>query len=60
MILFIILVLTAQTFHFGHFNYAVATEEQEYPPCELAIVKYSLLRGIEERCHEYVDPGTTY
>lgn len=44
-------------FHLAHFNIAVATDEGEYPPCELAIVKFSLLNGITSTIHEFVDPG---
>lgn len=49
--------LENQYFHLAHFNIAVATDEGEYPPCELAIVKFSLLDGIAGTIHEFVDPG---
>ena len=56
-ILSFFIVLKHTSFHFGHFNYAVATDEQEFPPCEFAIIKYSLMSGIQRRCHHFVDPG---
>lgn len=49
--------LLTHSFHFAHFNYAVGTDEKEWPPCELAIVKYSLAEGIAGTYHEFVDPG---
>ena len=50
--------LVTHHFYFAHFNYAVATDKKEYPPCELAVVKYSLSGGIVQHLHEFVDPGT--
>lgn len=49
--------LESHDFHLAHFNYAVKTDEGEYPPCEVAIVKYSLLNGIAGHYHDFVDPG---
>ena len=49
--------LLTQYFYFAHFNYAVATDEKEYPPCEFAIIKYSLTDGIAGCLHDFVDPG---
>ncbi len=50
-------MLVTHFFHLAHFNYAVATDEQEFPPCEVAIVKYSLANGIVEEYHQFVNPG---
>lgn len=44
-------------FYLAHFNIAVATSEGEYPPCEIAIVKFSLLDGIAKCYHDFVEPG---
>ncbi|XP_046647608.1 protein maelstrom homolog isoform X1 [Daphnia pulicaria] len=44
-------------FHLAHFNIAVSTDEGEYPPCEMAIVKFSLADGIASCIHEFVNPG---
>lgn len=44
-------------FHFANFNYAVVTDEKESPPCEVAIVKFSLANGISHDYHEIINPG---
>ncbi|EFX62966.1 hypothetical protein DAPPUDRAFT_336128, partial [Daphnia pulex] len=44
-------------FYLAHFNIAVTTSEGEYPPCEIAIVKFSLLDGIAKCYHDFVEPG---
>ncbi|XP_032783335.1 protein maelstrom homolog [Daphnia magna] len=44
-------------FYLAHFNIAVATSEGEYPPCEISIVKFSLLDGIARYYHEFIEPG---
>lgn len=49
--------MEAEFFYLAYFNYAVETSEQESPPCEIAIVKYSLSTGIDEQYHEFVEPG---
>ena len=60
IIKFFFLEIIDQNFHFVHFNYAVETEEKETPPCEVGVIKYSLLRGIIEHYHEFINPGTHY
>ncbi len=50
-------VLVDHFFHFAHFNYAVATYEKQYPPVEVAIVKYSLANGILDEYHQFIEPG---
>ena len=37
--------LDSHVFHFVHFNYAVLTAVKEWPPCEVAVVKFSLING---------------
>ena len=49
--------LESHYFHLAHFNIAVSTDEGEHPPCEMAIVKFSLLDGIAKSIHEFVNPG---
>jgi len=49
--------LESHVFHFAHFNFAVQTTEKEWPPCEVAVVKFSLLNGISGHYHEFIDPG---
>lgn len=49
--------LENQLFHFVHFNYAVETAEQEWPPCEVGLVKFSLLSGITDNYHQFINPG---
>ena len=49
--------LESHFFHFLHFNYAVQTAEKEWPPCEVGVVKFSLLSGITDHYHEFIDPG---
>ena len=54
---FFLTVLPGQYFYIAFFNYAVETEEKEYPPCELGLVKYSLTSGIDDFYHEFIEPG---
>lgn len=49
--------LESHVFHFAHFNFAVQTTEKEWPPCEVAVVKFSLLNGISGHYHEFIDPA---
>jgi len=49
--------LDSHAFHFVHFNYAVQTAEKEWPPCEVAVVKFSLINGISDYYHEFIDPA---
>jgi len=49
--------LESHFFHFLHFNYAVQTAEKEWPPCEVGVVKFSLLSGITDHYHEFIDPA---
>lgn len=49
--------LEGHDFHLAHFNYAVETDEGEFPPCEVAVVKFSLLNGISKHYHQFIDPG---
>lgn len=53
----IFVALENHYFYLAHFNIAVATSEGEYPPCEISIVKFSLLDGIARYYHEFIEPG---
>lgn len=61
-VVFHALELISYEFHFGHLNYLVNTDQKdnEWLPCEVAIVKFSLVSGITEHYHQFIDPGRNW
>ena len=45
------------TFYVLHCNYLVKTERGFYPPCEMAVVEWSLAAGVARVWQEFVSPG---
>ena len=43
--------LMRKSFFVAHFNY-LCEAQGGFPPCELAIVKFSLEQGVEDTCHQ--------
>lgn len=46
-----------EKFYFINIQYLCKTEEDEYLPCEIAIIEYSIESGITKKLHRFIEPG---
>ncbi|KAK6173461.1 hypothetical protein SNE40_016906 [Patella caerulea] len=49
--------ITEEKFYFIHFQTLCKTENGDYLPCEMAVIEYSLIKGITKKFHRFVEPG---
>lgn len=54
---FIIAALKRENFYFINFQYLCKTEEGDYLPVEIAVVEYSIEKGITKKLHRFIEPG---
>ena len=48
--------VTRASFFVAHFNYLCRTSDDFFPPCEAAVVEFSLERGVKRIWHEFLSP----
>ena len=46
-----------EKFYFINIQYLCKTEEEEYLPCEIALIEYSIGKGITKKLHRFIEPG---
>jgi len=49
-------LVTSKRFFVAHFNYLCKTMQEDYPPCEAAIVEFSLEAGVTRTWHKFISP----
>lgn len=49
--------LKKEPFYFIHFQYLCKTEEGDYLPAEIAVIEYSIEKGITKTLHRFIEPG---
>ncbi|ESP00081.1 hypothetical protein LOTGIDRAFT_158312 [Lottia gigantea] len=49
--------ITEEKFYFIDFQILCKTQNGDYLPCEMAIIEYSLARGIIKKFHRFIEPG---
>merc|ERR1712107_505207 len=49
-------LIISKRFFVAHFNYLCKTMQEDYPPCEAAIVEFSLEAGVTRTWHKFISP----